>query len=67
MQLFEKSDFITLHSPLTPETAGLIGKTNLAKCKDGVRIVNVARGGIVDPVALHEGLKSGKVRACIAG
>ncbi|CAN0467117.1 unnamed protein product, partial [Discosporangium mesarthrocarpum] len=60
-QVFERSDFITLHTPLTPETRGLIGKSNLDRCKPGVRIVNCARGGIVDPKALVEALDSGKV------
>lgn len=60
-KLFARSDFITLHTPLTPETRGLIGRANLEKCKKGVRIVNCARGGIVDPLALLEAIKIGKV------
>ncbi|CAM9360858.1 unnamed protein product [Ascophyllum nodosum] len=60
-ELFARSDFISLHTPLTPETKGLIGKSNLEKCKEGVRIVNCARGGIVDPGALLEAIKTGKV------
>lgn len=50
-----------MHTPLTPETKGLIGKANLEKCKKGVRIINCARGGIVDPAALVEALNIGKV------
>ncbi|CAM9890257.1 unnamed protein product, partial [Ectocarpus sp. 4 AP-2014] len=62
-ELFARSDFITLHTPLTPETKGLIGRSNLDKCKKGVRIINCARGGIIDPVALVDALNLGKVRA----
>eukprot|EP00752_Nemacystus_decipiens_P017230 g15435.t1 len=60
-ELFERSDFITLHTPLTPETRGLIGRANLDKCKKGVRIINCARGGIIDPVALVDAINLGKV------
>jgi D-3-phosphoglycerate dehydrogenase len=60
-ELFEKSDFITLHTPLTKETQNIINQENLKKCKMGVRIINCARGGIIDEVALLESLKSGKV------
>jgi D-3-phosphoglycerate dehydrogenase / 2-oxoglutarate reductase len=60
-ELFERSDFITLHTPLTDETRGLIRDETLARCKTGVRIVNCARGGIIDERALLRGLESGKV------
>jgi D-3-phosphoglycerate dehydrogenase len=60
-QLLADSDFITIHLPLTAETAGLFGKENLAKCKVGVRIVNTSRGGIVDEEALAEAARSGVV------
>lgn len=59
--IFKRSDFISLHTPLTADTRGLINRENLVKCKDGVRIVNCARGGIVEPDALLEALESGKV------
>ena len=59
--LFARSDFITIHSPLTDETRGLINAGTISKMKDGVRIINCARGGIVDEKALYEALKSGKV------
>lgn len=59
--LAARADIITLHVARTPETVGLIGAEFLAKAKDGVRIVNVARGGIVDEQALYDGLVSGKV------
>jgi D-3-phosphoglycerate dehydrogenase len=59
----KKSDFITIHTPLTKETKGLINAKRIATMKKGVRIVNSARGGIVDEEALYEALKSGKVAA----
>eukprot|EP00004_Rigifila_ramosa_P000862 TRINITY_DN10888_c0_g1_i1.p1 TRINITY_DN10888_c0_g1~~TRINITY_DN10888_c0_g1_i1.p1 ORF type:complete len:929 (+),score=215.53 TRINITY_DN10888_c0_g1_i1:372-2789(+) len=60
-ELYSISDFITVHTPLTPETSGLLNDQTLARCKDGVRIINCARGGIVDEHALLRALKSGKV------
>jgi len=59
--IYRRSDFITLHTPKTKETANLINKDTLAKMKDGVRIINCARGGIVNEADLFEALKSGKV------
>lgn len=59
--LIEESDFITLHTPKTKETIGMIGKQEIEWMKDGVRIVNDARGGIIDEKALLEGIKSGKI------
>jgi len=59
--IYKKSDFITIHSPLTDDTRGLINTKTIKKMKDGVRIINCARGGIVDEKALHAALKSGKV------
>ncbi|GAB2537157.1 phosphoglycerate dehydrogenase [Gracilibacillus alcaliphilus] len=55
------ADFITVHTPLIKETKHLINKEAFAKMKDGVRIVNCARGGIIDEDALYEAIKSGKV------
>ena len=60
-QLLAQSDFITIHLLKTPESVGLLGKERLAQVKPGVRIVNVARGGIVDEEALAEALRSGQV------
>jgi D-3-phosphoglycerate dehydrogenase len=60
-EVLEKADFITVHLPLTPDTDGLLGKDNLAKCKRGVRIVNTSRGGIIDELALVEAVRSGHV------
>jgi len=59
--LLAESDFITMHTPLTKETRGMIGAEQIAKMKDGVRIINVARGAILDINALADALKSGKV------
>jgi D-3-phosphoglycerate dehydrogenase / 2-oxoglutarate reductase len=59
--VFERADFITLHVPLTEETRHMIGGPQLARSREGVRIVNVARGGIIDEVALVEALRSGRV------
>jgi D-3-phosphoglycerate dehydrogenase len=59
--IIKRSDFITVHTPLTKETKGLIGAKEIAAMKNGVRLVNCARGGIIDETALYEALKSGKV------
>jgi D-3-phosphoglycerate dehydrogenase len=55
-EIFRRSDFITLHTPLTDKTRNIISRENLAKCRKGVRIVNCARGGLVDEEALYEAL-----------
>jgi D-3-phosphoglycerate dehydrogenase len=60
-ELFHRSDFITLHTPLTNETRWLLNDATLASCKRGVRIVHCARGGIVDEAALYRALQSGHV------
>ncbi len=60
-ELLERSDFITLHVPLVPETRGLIDRARLARTKRGVRIVNCARGGIVDEEALAAAIRDGHV------
>jgi len=59
--LLTRADFITLHVPLTDGTRNILSKENLAKTKKGVRIINCARGGLVDEEALAELLKSGHV------
>ena len=56
-----QADFITLHMPKTPETTHLINAARIALMKPGVRIINCARGGLIDEAALLEGIKSGKV------
>jgi len=59
--LLAESDFITIHLPKTKETANLIGTEALKKVKASVRIINAARGGVLDEEALYEALKTGKV------
>ncbi len=60
-ELLSRADFITLHVPLTDQTRNILSRENLAKTKKGVRIVNCARGGLVDEAALAEALQSGHV------
>lgn len=60
-ELYRRADIISIHVPLTPETRGLINADAIRQMKNGVRIVNCARGGIVDEAALYDALKSGKV------
>ncbi|HWO43192.1 MAG TPA: phosphoglycerate dehydrogenase [Candidatus Eisenbacteria bacterium] len=60
-ELFARSDFITVHVPLTPETHGLINREAFGKMKPGVRIINCARGGIVDERDLASAIREGKV------
>jgi D-3-phosphoglycerate dehydrogenase len=60
-EVCERADFITVHSPLTPETRGLIGAREFARMKQGVRVINCARGGLVDERALYEAIKEGRV------
>jgi D-3-phosphoglycerate dehydrogenase len=59
--LLRNSDFITVHTPLTEETRHLLGEEAFQKMKNGVRIINAARGGIIDEAVLDKYLKSGKV------
>lgn len=61
--IYKLSDYISIHVPLLPATKHLINNETLSKCKDGVMIINCARGGIVDENALLDNLKSGKVAA----
>ncbi|MBE7066570.1 MAG: phosphoglycerate dehydrogenase [Ruminococcaceae bacterium] len=62
--LLKDADLITIHTPKNSETVNIINAAELAKCKDGVRIVNAARGGLVNEDALYDALVSGKVAAC---
>jgi len=62
-ELLKQSDLITIHTPKTAETYGMIGEKELKLCKKGVRIVNAARGGLVNEKALYDALKSGWVAA----
>ena len=60
-ELFKVADVITVHTPLIKETKHVINAKSIATMKDGVRIINCARGGIIDEKALYDALKSGKV------
>ncbi|MBI5141557.1 MAG: phosphoglycerate dehydrogenase [Nitrospirae bacterium] len=59
--IYKRADFISIHTPKTPETANLINKETIAMMKSGVRILNCARGGIINETDLHAALVSGKV------
>src|SRR5207237_9109800 len=60
-----RSDFLTIHTPLTPETRGIIGPDAFAKMKKGVRVINCAWGGLVDEAALYQAIKSGQVAGAV--
>jgi D-3-phosphoglycerate dehydrogenase len=60
-EICKRADYISVHVPKSDDTLGMIGKEQIAMMKDGVRLVNAARGGIIDPKALLEGIESGKV------
>jgi len=60
-ELLERSDFVTIHMPRTPETLGMIGAEQLQKMKKTAYVVNVARGGLIDEAALHDALVSGEI------
>ena len=64
-EIWPEADYITLHVPLIKETKNLVNEETLSKCKKGVRIVNVARGGIIDEDALLKQLQSGHVAAAV--
>jgi len=61
--LLAGADFITLHTPLTPQTHHLLDAARIAKTKRGVRVINCARGGLVDEIALADALRSGQIAA----
>ena len=63
--LFAAADYITVHVPFSPATKGTINAEALAQCKDGVRIINLARGELVDNAAIISALESGKVSAYV--
>jgi D-3-phosphoglycerate dehydrogenase len=60
-EIYEQADFITLHVPKTSSTNHMLGKAELAKMKEGVRIINCARGGLIDEKSLYEAIIGGKV------
>jgi D-3-phosphoglycerate dehydrogenase / 2-oxoglutarate reductase len=59
--IYAQADFITIHLPKTPETEGFLNAEAFAKMRDGARVLNVARGGLIDEAALKEALDSGKL------
>lgn len=63
--IFATADYITLHAPLNDGTRGMIGKENLAKCKDGVRVLNFSRAELVDNKDIIEALENGKCAAYV--
>ena len=65
-EIYAKCDYITLHVPLTPDTREMINASSIAKMKDGVRIINLARGELVDTKAMAAALESGKVAAYVS-
>jgi D-3-phosphoglycerate dehydrogenase len=60
-ELLARADFITLHTPLTDQTRNILSRENLSRTKQGVRIINCARGGLIDEAALKELLESGHI------
>ncbi len=60
-EVFANSDFLTVHTPLTAETRGIIGREAFAMMKKGVRVINCARGGLIDEEALYDAIKAGIV------
>ena len=58
-ELISQADYLSLHCPMNDKTRGIIGEDQIASMKKGTRIINCARGGLIDETALHEGLKSG--------
>lgn len=61
--MLPECDYVTLHIPMTPDTKGILNKESLAQCKDGVRLINCARGGLIDEKDLLAAIDSGKVAA----
>lgn len=64
-EIFAQSDYITIHVPYNPDTKGTVNEKTLGLCKDGVRILNLARGELVDNAAITAALESGKVAAYV--
>ena len=60
-ELLAKSDIISLHCPLTPQTRHLLNSATLSQCKKGVFVINTSRGSVIDEAALVEALKDGRV------
>jgi D-3-phosphoglycerate dehydrogenase len=62
-ELLARADFVTLHMPMTGETKHLLDRDRLARMKKGARVINCARGGLIDEVALYDALQSGQIAA----
>src|SRR5215510_3823446 len=60
-EVFSRADFLTVHTPLTNETRGIVGREAFARMKAGARVINCARGGLIDEEALYEAITSGKI------
>src|SRR5205807_9064284 len=60
-EVVARAEFLTVHTPLTNETRGIVGRDALAKMKQGARVINCARGGLIDEQALYEAIKAGIV------
>lgn len=60
-EMLSRADFISVHTPMTPDTRNILNRETIAKCKRGVRLINCARGGLIDEEALKEALESGQV------
>lgn len=60
-EAFERADFLTIHTPMIASTKGMIGASELGKMKPSARVLNVARGGIVDETALLSALEAGTI------
>src|SRR5437867_6480160 len=60
-EIYARSDFITVHVPMTDQTKGMLNKDTIAKMKKGVRLINCARGGIINETDLHDAIRAGKV------
>jgi D-3-phosphoglycerate dehydrogenase len=60
-EVFSRADFLTVHTPLTKETRGIVGREAFSRMKTGARVINCARGGLIDEAALYEAITSGKI------
>src|SRR5215813_4416165 len=60
-EVFSRADFLTVHTPLTNETRGIVGREAFAKMKNGARVINCARGGLIDEAALFAAIQAGKI------
>lgn len=59
-KIWKDSDFITFHTPMTKDTENMLNKDTIAKCKDGFKVINCARGGLINESDIYDALNSGK-------